>query len=442
LQTTNNKRKAERKPLSFTTTLRNPERIAGFLSCLKVFDGKILTNDLITEIVKYILRKKLYRPTIVNNHYELNTVFDSDDAEFSEKQLVYIIENSTQNHKETGFDRGWSSRFDTWYKICKEFGFAYYEISSPIQISQTGHMLCDAYSNSDENATNKVQSVFLNALIKYQTDNPFRRNANRNVPLLLLMRVIRLLKEDASENGAGISRKELSFILCWSNNDANQLYKYIKDFRAKCGLNASDEIIYRHCLALLGSANETRFKMVQITKEGIDDFLRKIRITGIFSTRGMGAFIDFNALEREKIEYILANYGEYRAFESELEYYNFIGAMDAKIISIETDDVTYDIGNIRKQKLVEIANKYAKEQIIFELELLARKKRSIDLYFSDIDEPTRLEFLTSIALRQTLKDAHIEPNYAIDDEGNPILRLAAALEILRFMTKIMIRYLK
>lgn len=34
-----NERQAEHKPLSFTTTLRNPERIAGFLACLKQFDG-------------------------------------------------------------------------------------------------------------------------------------------------------------------------------------------------------------------------------------------------------------------------------------------------------------------------------------------------------------------------------------------------------------------
>ena len=46
-------------------------------------------------------------------------------------------------------------------------------------------------------------------------------------------------------------------------------------------------------------------------------------------------------------------------------------------------------------------------------------KHSSDEYFSDIDERTRFEFLTSIALKQSLPNATIIPNYSIDDEGNP-----------------------
>jgi CCATC--recognizing type II restriction modification system (mmyCVI) endonuclease subunit len=415
----NDKRRIEYKPLSFTTTLRNPERIAGFLTCLKQFDGQVLTNDLIYEIVKVIIKEKLYKTMYEMSVSRLKAVYDSEDVIFNDKQLEEIIKNSPQNHKESGFDRGWPSRFDTWYKICKELGFVYYKMGEQIRISQTGYMLCDAYKNIEDNMSSKIQNVFLNALVKYQSDNPFRRNANKNVPVVLLMRLLKLLKQDKSENGAGISRKEISFVLCWGNNDAIKLFYYIKEFRKKHGFRASDDTIYASCLSLLNSTNQKRFKKVQITKEGVDDFLRKIRITGIFSIRGMGRFIDFNELEHDKINYILEKYGEYRAFNNELEYYNFAGLMDANIISIKTNTATYNIKNIRQSKLAEVAEKYTNEQIIEELELLSNNRKSKDIYFSDIDEPTRLEFLTSIALQQSLKDTHIEPNYAIDDEGNP-----------------------
>ena len=416
-----NEREAEHKPLSFTTTLRNPERIAGFLACLKQFDGQILNNSLIDKIVKAVIKQKLYYTMYEKRTPSLKSILDSEDVTFNDEQLDEIIINSPQDHGEAGFDNGWPSRFDTWYKICNEFGFAYYEMGEAIKISQSGYMLCDAYetSNADDDVSRKIQNVFLNALVKYPSNNPFRRNANMNVPLLLLMRLIENLKNDSDENGAGVSRKEIPFILCWPDNDATRLYKYIKEFRKKHGFNASDDTVYSMCLALLNSTNQIRFKKSQITKEGVDDFLRKARITGVFTMRGMGRFVDFNKLEHEKVKYILENYGDYRSFSSELEYYNFVGTMDAHIVSIEIDVTTYNLTDIRKNKLAEIASKYSNEQIRTELEILALNRKTSDLYFSDIDEPTRLEFLTSIALQQSLEDAHIEANYHIDDEGNP-----------------------
>jgi len=414
-------RQPEHKPLSSTTTLRNPERIAGFLSCLKQFDGQVLSNALIDKIVKTLIRQKLYHTTYITSTPSLKVIYKDDDLIFSDSQLDEIVEKSPQDHKEAGFDKGWPSRFDTWYKICKEFGFAYYEIGQPLKISQAGHMLCDAYeaTHTDEDVSKKIQNVFLNALCKYPSNNPFRRNANENIPLVLLMRVIKLLKEDATQNDAGIARKEIPFVICWPDNDAQGLYDYIKEFRSVHGYTASDDTVYSRCLDLLGSVNQKRFKKVQITKEGPDDFLRKARITGVFAVRGMGRFLDLNELENAKIQHVLETYGTYRRFSSELEYYDFVGSMDSTIVSIETDTLNFNLADIRQSKLAEIAETYSREQIRHELSLLSGNRKSSDLYLSVIDEPTRLEFLTSVALQQSLDDAVIQANYVIDDEGNP-----------------------
>lgn len=415
-------RSPEHKILSFTTTLRNPERIAEFLSVLKQFDGQILTNGLIEKIAKSLIQRRYYWTTYLKATPNLKTIYADDDLRFTDEQLGDILINSPQKHKESGFDEGWPSRFDTWYKICKEFGFAYYEIGQPVKISQAGYMLCDAFEDkaSDEDVSKKIQNVFLNALAKYPSNNPFRRNANENVPVVLLMRVIKLLQGDNSENGAGISRKEIPFVMCWPNNDANELYAYLKEFRRVHGFSASDDTIYSRCLELLKSNNEKRFKKVQVTKEGPDDFLRKLRITGVFSSRGMGRFLDLNELEHDKVDYIISTYSQYRTFQSEAEYYEFVGLVDPEIISIESDTTTFNISDIRQAKLIEIASQYTPEEIRVELNILsAGRRKSNDLYLSDIDEPTRLEFLTSVALQQSLSDAVIKPNYAIDDEGNP-----------------------
>lgn len=57
------KRKNEYKPLLFTTTLRNPERIKSFLSIIAKYDKEILTNKLIDKIVFDLVSSKIYVPT-------------------------------------------------------------------------------------------------------------------------------------------------------------------------------------------------------------------------------------------------------------------------------------------------------------------------------------------------------------------------------------------
>lgn len=227
------------KPLSFSTTIRNPERIPDFLRVIKPFEGKILTSDIIHEVVKGVIRSGCYTPMCISRSPELKAIADSGET-FTDAQLEAIIAASPQKHKEANFAAGWDSRFDTWYKMMKEFGFIKYAMEKPIVITQTGHLLLDA-SSTENRDDKKIQRVFLNALMKYQTNNPLRRNLNENAPLPLLLNVIRLLHNDKSENNAGVARHELPILICWRNNDPRAVYEYIKGIRKEVGFNCSDE---------------------------------------------------------------------------------------------------------------------------------------------------------------------------------------------------------
>lgn len=409
-------RKIEHKPLSFSTTIRNPERIAEFVNCIKDFEGQILTESIIMRIVKNVIKNKLYEPMSITKDNNLNEIYLDENLYFSDSQLNKIIENSPQNHKEAGFSKGWASRFDTWYKLCKECGFVYYEMDKRIEISSSGHMLCDAYLDTSENSGEKIQKIFLNALVKYQTDNPFRRNANSNAPIPLLLNVLKLLNED--ENSSGIYRKELPFLTCWNNNDYKGLYDFIISFRKKYGFRASDEIVYEECLKLLESENRTRFKMSQIIKEGVDDLIRKLRITGLFSLRGMGRFIDINKLEMNTANYIISKYTTYEVFKDEYKFYKYMGDLDPTIIAFKEIEFD-DLDNIRINALKQFSEQYSLPQVCKEIENLQFNRPSKDEYLKLIDSPTRLEFLTSLAIMQKYPNYEIKPNYAIDDEGNP-----------------------
>lgn len=420
-------RAKEFKPLSFSTTMRNPARIVAFLNCILPFEGQLLTNEIIHEVAVNLITEKLY----YTEKYEMKVeeyrnIYKSEELSFSRQQVEDIIANSPQEHKEAGFDKGWASRFDTWYKLPMEFGFIFYEMNKPITISTTGHMLIDAVNETPIN-NEKIQKIFLNALMKYQTNNPFRKNANENVPLPLLLRVIKLLKDDPNENNVGVFRSELSLIICWTDNNAEALYKKIKELRSNYGFTYSDEIIYDICLQLLGAENKKkRFKLNQITGEAVDEFIRKMRITGVVSLRGNGRFLDFNSFETENINYILQNYSVFPQFSTKEEYFAYMGTVDSNILTAQEVKKS-EIDDIRITTLNAWATNYSKEDIIKELQIVCNKSESKNPILRIIDKPTRFEFLTSIALKQHFGNIKVCPNYNVDDEGLPTFTAAGGL---------------
>lgn len=363
-------RKATRKPLSFSTTLRNPERIAGFLNCILPFEGQILTNEIIHEVAVNLIAGKFYYTQMYEMKVpEYKVIYNDSDLSFTREQVEDIIKHSPQNHKEAGFDKGWPSRFDTWYEFPQELGFIRYEIGKPIVISQTGHMLVDAFNEEIVN-NDKIQAVFLNALMKYQTNNPFKKNLNANSPLILTLKVLDELKRINKES-AGIHRQEISLIICWPNDDHIELVDKIIALRSKYGFSISNEVIYGECMELLeaGKDKENLFKMSKITDEAVDEFIRKMRITGVFSLRGNGRFLDLNQYEITTIKYILSNYSSSVSFEDKDSYFGYISAIDPNIFS-SIKSTAVDKLEAKELSVIKWAEVFSQKEVEKELSLL------------------------------------------------------------------------
>lgn len=418
--------KETNKPLSFSTTMRNPARIASFLQVISVYEGQILTNEIIEEIAIALIQNKLYVPMVISRNRLWKNIYESEET-FDRANTIEIMRQSPQSHKEAGFDKGWPSRFDTWYKLPMEFGFIYYEMNKPIKISTTGHMLIDAIREDTPN-DEKIQKVFLNAMMKYQTNNPFRKNANDNVPLPLLLNVIKLLKDDPEENGAGVFRSELSFIICSPDNDAYKLYTLIKSLRKRYNFIYGDEIIYEICLEMLGATEEqkNRFKMSQITGEAVDEFIRKMRITGIVSLRGNGRFLDFNMFEIDNINYILQNYTTYKKYDSKEAYFSYMGEIDSNILQ-NAHVAVEQMEDVKQQTLLDWAQNNTFDVLVDELRLACGRGESANDTLRIIDKPTRFEFLTSVILKHKFPELVVKPNYKVDDEGLPIFTAAGGM---------------
>ena len=427
---TNKKRKSEYKPLLYTTTVRNPERIKYNLFVLKKFEGKVLTDDLATEIVGELIKYGLYRPMKVSS--DVKSIWrQTPGGEFAvslldEEKVNQIISENPQQHKEAGFDWGYPSRFATIFDLAKEFGFVYFKINERIEFSELGNILVDILkvqvndnneiSVSFENAE-REQSVFLQSLARSQRNNPFVKVLNDNIPLLLFLQTIRLINADKDcGKGTGITRKEIPLLLFWKDNNASELYSRIKKLRADYGFTPSDEVIIDICINEIMGGKFKKFDTQSIMVDYVDEFIRKMRMSGLISLRGAGRFVDINHIEDKKVEYILNNYSDYEHFEDEHSYFEYMSKIDNNLISLQAERISDEQTNDLLTNWIET---YEWKKIKDELHILAIHKTSKDDVLKFLAAPVRLEFLTALAIKSKFPHVSVKPNYSPDDTGLP-----------------------
>ena len=421
-------RNAEYKPLLFTTTVRNPQRLKALLWVLKKFDGQTLSDNLATEIVGEIIRYGLYRPmkttAAIKDKWASSPQGEFADYILTDKEVQYILKHNPQNHKEAGFAKGFPSRFATFYDFPKELGFVYYAPNEPIFFSELGTKFASIYSVkisgdslvAQEEHPEYEQQAFLQAMCKYQRNNPFVRVLNDNVPLILLLQTIKKLNADPEYNGTGISRRELPLLIFWKDSNAESLYQRIKALRAEHSYNPSDEVIIDICTKEIMGGEFKKFKPKSIMDEYPDEFIRKMRLTGLISLRGAGRFIDINHMEDKKVEYVLSHYATYSKYETEREYFDYMAAIDSNLFDIHAAEIT---PNQSEELLKNWLDTYNWECIKHELNNLAERKTSKDEVLKFLPSPVRLEFLTALAVKSKLPEVRVIPNYSCDDTGLP-----------------------
>lgn len=402
------------------------------LSILHKFNGEVLTNGKAEEIMGEIIRYGLYRPTRgvtadIEAKWGGKRITDESTIGLrllDNPEVKHLLENNPQDHKEAGFNKGWPSRFATVFDLAKELGFVYYKQDNKIKFSEIGLKLARSINIeikeglivSEEISPEFEQQAFLHALVKYQRNNPFVRVLNENAPLILLLNVINKLNSDKELNGAGISKLELPLVIFWKDNDADKLYKLIKEIRKEHGYNPSTEIIVDICVNQIMGGAFKKFNPTSIMVDYPDEFIRKMRLTGLISLRGAGRFIDINKKEQEKVEYILAHYSNYKKYATEEEYFEYMATTDNNLISVATAPMSYAEREKFLAKWVEI---YSWDQIKNEMLNLAKRRLTKDEVLKYLSSPIRLEFLAALAIKTKFPDVKVIANYPYDDEGLP-----------------------
>lgn len=454
-----------RKPISFNTTLRNPERIPSFVSVLSKYEGKILNSENIKNILAEIIQLKIFvptRPTLGTYVESYNDKFTfrpkdlskeaaekvskffnewskSEAGTYSLSNIIYLLDNTITKHKEAGWEGGWESRFDTQYSFIKELGFVYAKKNEKIRISETGKLLIKNYKNGvpiDEGTIDANEtSAYLNGFAKYQTNNPYRKNTVDINFFPLVLNVIKYMNDKYGKNG--ISRQDIPFIICWTNNDYVKLGDYIYNFRKTYGYTTSDEIVYDFALGIIEDSQEGEngnfikeasaeylnkkkkdYKFDKIMRETPDEVIRKLRQTQLISLKGAGRFIDINRNRLNIIEYISNKFITNIDFQDNEElYFDYMGAIDNKLIFDQDEPETTREISVKEAALQIWAKDNEWEYLTNQITNGLRNTQ--DPVLRLMNAPTRLEFLSAIILKKALPHARIVAHYKADDQGIP-----------------------
>lgn len=160
--------------------------------------------------------------------------------------------------------------------------------------------------------------------------------------MILLLEVISRLNKDKNFNGSGISKLELPLVIFWKDNDSEKLYQVIKNIRKKYKYSPSWETIIDICTNQIMGGGFKKFNPKSIMVDYPDEFIRKMRLTGLISLRGGGRFVDINRNEQKKVDYVLKNYSKYKKYKTEKEYFAYIAKIDKNLILYEAKLIRAD----------------------------------------------------------------------------------------------------
>ena len=104
---------------------------------------------------------------------------------------------------------------------------------------------------------------------------------------------------------------------------------------------------------LFNSTNRNYFKLEKICHEAVDEYIRKMRMSGLLSLRGNGRFLDINGFEKDLADYVVQHYSTYPKFTTEETYINYMGTIDGEIVQLE-DHSHPDSTDVRKKLCIDM----------------------------------------------------------------------------------------
>jgi hypothetical protein len=456
-----------KKPWSVTTTMRNPERLVGFLKVLAKIDGRVW-DSLTQEHYQILLiqyREYGYGNPQFYRGLPQNIVDLINDTK---NEIPYNIAKAAfklKNYEDPPM-RGRQSM-----NPLKKLGFATIK-DNRIKVTELGKKLVTGDID--------LGDAFLRCFLKWQIPNPGSNdyshdsyNINPYIATLHLITAVNMKEEARGNKAKGLSKREFALFgpSLINYRDIDAYADKILDFRdVQIGLGRADRKIardaYRRVFAnefLETSDPEKIEKLLNNLKDYGDNALRYFRLTRYFYIRGGGFFIDTEPRRAIEINSILANYtGSAISFSNMDTYIEFISDYTQPHLPWETREKQIEIAegilsenNGYEDRLGITNSERPPFETLCDLEIASiisqlRAKRSnlqeqinhqesqteeklreyiaqLENIFDYEDRPILLERLAAHGLHALNDAINIKPNYPVGDDNEPTFTAPAGV---------------
>ena len=384
------------KQVAFETAVRNPDRYLSIFSAIKDFEGKILDDECLLEIVSSLYLIGEFSGEGVNID-KSTTIKDIKD--------IVIKINSTRK-ADGGFPSGYSSRFWTYMRTPSELGMVYARYNEPFKISEITKMLING--EIDEQEAFSVQSM------RYNRKSPYRNVRNDFNFFKLSLNLMLYLR------GQSKKMSYEQFIILMFNQSGNM--EETIDIFSKNSFKDYEQVF--------NFVNKHYFntnKIDTVTKDYPDVARRMMIISGFITIKYEG--IKFIEINENKVDYIkellsIENILTEEEKHNADKYFLKLNTNNEKYIKLikkyrDSDKIN---GDEYTNKIYSIITSYNldEEKIIKSIYDIGTRNEPVTPEFSEIPAPLKLEFFIALLIANKYKDELVvRPNYKVDHIGKP-----------------------
>lgn len=442
---------------SISTTIRNPERIRGFLQVLKLLEGKTWTNDNQKKFQVLLIQNKIYGFGESQFHNTLtdeqNSWLDSDSISYEQAENIL----DSKNYVGGGDMRGRQS-----FNPLEKMGLAYLDENEKIRITSFGNYFLQ--ENYD------LGEVFFRSFIKWQYPNPdankYKSTEGYDIkPFVATLHLISKVNKICKERGMtvkGVSKLEFTlFFVSLSNykniqDTAEKLVNFREEFESIKNKEKQIEFIEKYF-----QENFSNYESWDNAKEYTDNIIRYFRLTRYIYIRGNGWYIDIEPRRTVEINVLLeSDSASSLVFNSKDEYIKYIGNTELPVLPWEKTSTLQDvIKNLVKELEIKynellklgihlpvfpdnishsldintlksyISSLREYRRILFEKEthFYSQSTKNIEVYVEtlskifqiSIGRPVELERSITLGLNALNDAIDIKPNYPVGDDNEP-----------------------
>ena len=439
------------KPWSLSTTVRNPERLRGFLSALAEIEGEAWNNANQQRFQTILIQRRLYGAhnsqfTASLGQTDTDLLNGEDDISYADARRIF----DSKGYQDPAM-RGRTS-----YKPLEKLGFAsIHPLLNQVQITPLGREMMDPDAD--------LGDIILRSLLKWQLPNPVDKvgfpayMGYRVKPFVATLHLIRKVNELCDQQG--LSATGLSFdefdafvptLIDWEKID--DVAQTVINIRLACrGLSAPEQEATMQTLVADALSD---FDRQHIGDYG-DNARRYFRLTRLIRYRGYDRFVDLEPRRSVQIESLLnSDLAEPQGFEG-AGYHDYLCDLNLPVLPWQNyvhllrihQDLLDSISTIDDGLSQDLAANYpaVSNERAFALHVeslrsawlalqrqeeaqswqTVERTQEVAQIFAGLSKPKActpldLEFHTACALFSLDAAKDVKPNYPVGDDNRPI----------------------